>query len=136
MSNSVVKEKAKQQKMERLAKKSRNKKILTIGILILAVLAVIGIFQYINNNKAEGEGETYSLGGQKIQLFADNTFTASLAHGVKKSGTYIKTQDNDTESVIFFENDNTATGRIINGSLHLPGEWDDDHNHGNVFKRQ
>jgi len=81
------------------------------------------------------ENEIFSYHGQTVQLLADGTFTASLAHGVRKSGTFTKTTENDRTIVSFNVNGNVEVGIIVNNFLHIPREWDDGHGHGNVFPK-
>ena len=83
----------------------------------------------------KSENEIFSYHGQTVQLLTDGTFTASLAHGVIKSGTFSKTTENDRTVVLFNVNGNVEVGRIVNNSLHIPREWDDNHGHGNVFPK-
>ncbi|MCL2181518.1 MAG: hypothetical protein FWB83_10375, partial [Treponema sp.] len=104
------------------------------GLLsVLALIIILASLVIISCNK--NETEIYSFHGQTVQLLADGNFNASLAHGVKKSGTYSKTTENNRIIVSFIVNGNTETGRIINNALHLPKEWDDGHNHGNIFPK-
>jgi len=102
---------------------------------LLSAFALIIIFAGLIISCSKNETEIYSYHGQTVQLSADGNFTASLAHGVKKSGTYSKTAENDRIIVSFNVNGNVEVGRIINNSLHLPKEWDDGHGHGDVFPK-
>jgi len=81
------------------------------------------------------QAEVFSLGRQTVHLLADGTFSASLAHGVRKSGSYTKTEESDGTIVSFNVNGKEEVGWITNNALHLPHEWDDNHGHGNVFPR-
>jgi len=105
-----------------------------IGLLsIFALMIILTGLVIISCDK--NEAEIYSYYGQTVQLLANGDFTASLAHGVKKSGTYSKKTENDIIIVTFNVNGNMEAGRIINNSLHLPNEWDDGHGHGDVFPK-
>jgi len=135
MSRSITKLKAKALRKENAIKKASRKKILTISICALAVIAAaaIGMRQ---NDSGQSEAEIYRNGRSSIQLLSDGTFTASLPHNVRKRGTYTKTTE-DTRTVVSFNvNGRIETGRIENNALHIPGEWDDGHGHGNVFQRE
>jgi len=135
MSNKVVKEKAKIQKKERAEKKAKQKKLIILCICVsLAVIIGVSIF-VIQNLVGNEAAEIYSYQGQTIQLLNDGRFTAMLAHNVRKSGTYTKTDENGIITVAFNTNGNIETGWIINNSLHIPREWDDGHGHGNVFPK-
>jgi len=51
-------------------------------------IIIILAFGILSCSKNEKTGkEIFSFHGQTVQLLADGNFTASLAHGVKKSGT-------------------------------------------------
>ncbi|MCL2443161.1 MAG: hypothetical protein FWD13_06815 [Treponema sp.] len=114
-----------------------NKKHNKVGLLcVYALIISLVIFLVLSCTKDEkSENEIFSYHGQTVQLLADGTFTASLAHGVRKSGTFTKTTENDRTIVSFNVNGKVEVGRIINNSLHLPREWDDGHGHGNVFPK-
>ncbi|MCL2440199.1 MAG: hypothetical protein FWD14_00520 [Treponema sp.] len=133
MSNKVVREKAKFQKKEKAEKRARQKTFVTAGICV-SIAAILGVLIFImfniNGNKA---AEIYSYHGQTVQLLEDGTFTAALAHNVRKNGTFTKTNEDGFISVDFNINGRIETGWIINNSLHIPREWDDGHGHGNVF---
>lgn len=141
MSNSAKKAKEKALKKEQAEKKAKLKRTLIICICSLAVAAVLGYFALSAVKKGESSisnqsTETYSYRGQIVRLSEDGTFTASLAHNVRKSGTYAKSPENGRISVSFNMNGAVETGWIINDSLHLPKEWEDSHGHGNVFPKE
>jgi len=137
MSRSVTKAKAKAERKEKAIKKARRKTILIVCIFALVIIAAAAVGILVNsrqpNSAAHGEAETYSHGNQTIQLFADGTFSARLAHNVNKNGTFTKSADGTRVS--FNTDGRTETGRIENNAMHLPHEWDDGHGHGNVFVR-
>ena len=137
MSKSATKEKAKALRKEKAIKKARRKTIIIIGIFVLVVItaAVVGINIRKQNNKVTAQEELYTYGGQTVQLLADGTFSASLAHNTRKNGTYTKTEDSGRIIVVFNINGKEEIGWIANDSLHLPNEWEDGHGHGNVFPR-
>ena len=141
MSRGLLK-KAKALKKQQNAKKKANKKN-TAGILIfifvvLAVAAYLLIPGLLEKFSGSGKGETeiFSHGRQKVELNADGTFKASLAHGVNKNGTYTKKAEGSRTIVTFIVNGKQEIGRIENNSLHLPNEWDDGHGHGSVFSKE
>jgi len=101
-----------------------------------ALIIFLACFIIISCNRNEkNENEIYSYHGQKVELSADGSFTASLSHGVKKSGTYTKKSENNSVIISFNVDGNLEVGRIIDDSLHLPKEWDDGHGHGSVFPK-
>jgi len=134
MSKSALKSRRKAQRQENAVKKARNKKLLFISIcaLIIICAAAYGIYSSSHKNKTE----TYSDGGQTIQLLADGKFSALLAHNNRKAGTYAKTTENGRIKVIFNTGGTESTGWIINDSLHFPEEWEDGHHHGNALQKK
>ena len=71
---------------------------------------------------------------QTITLNSDGSFVAELAHE-KREGTYTeKTANNGTITVNFVEGEISVSGRIINGVLTIPKEWQDEHGHGTFLK--
>jgi len=150
MSKGASKEKAKALRKEKAIKKARRKTIILVSIFALVVItvAVVGIFARRQNNSqvtaqiretavesTSRQAEVYSLGRQTVTLLEDGTFSASLAHGVRKNGTYSRIEESGGTMVSFNVNGNEEVGWIANDSLHLPHEWDDNHGHGNVFPR-
>jgi len=108
-----------------------------IGLFcIYALIISLAFFLLLSCSKNnEPEVEIFSYHGQTVELQKDGNFTASLAHGVRKNGTFTKTTENDRTIVSFNVNGNIEVGRIINNSLHIPKEWDDGHGHGNIFPK-
>jgi len=133
MSKDVVTARKKNLKKEKIAKKAKQKKIITILVCAVLVLAVAG-FVFIMQNKQKTT-ETYGLYGQTVQLLPDGKFTAALAHNVNKSGTYTKKKDGNNIIVSFNINGKIESGRITDNNLYLPEEWDDGHGHGSVFPK-
>lgn len=117
-----------------MPKSAKQKKILIISACILAVIAVlIFVLKPAGGSKT---AEIYSFQRQTVQLFPDGSFSASLAHNVRKTGSYTKTPGSDRIVVLFNVNGRQEVGLIMNNSLYIPREWDDGHGHGNVFPRQ
>jgi len=112
----------------------KNKVGLLCAYALIISLAIFLMIACTRNEKSKNE--IFSYHGQTVQLSADGSFTASLAHGVRKSGTFTKTTDSNNIIVSFNVNGNVEVGRIINNSLHIPREWDDGHGHGNVFPKE
>ena len=133
MSKGAVKEKAKARKKEEALKKSNRKKILILGICALVVIAAAAIAMYFFTYN-DGT-EIYSAGGQTVHLYDDGTFTASLAHNVRKGGRYEKLANENVIEVMFYVDGRTESGWILNDSLYIPDEWDDGHGHGSVLRR-
>ena len=138
MSRGAPKAKAKVLRKENEINAARRKKILIASICILVVITVaisavfIGVWR--NKSGASQNAEIYSYGGQTIQLLADGTFSANLAHNTR-NGTYTKTVDGDRTMVSFDVGGSVIIGRIENNALHIPIEWDDGHGHGSVLPR-
>ena len=140
MSKSASNAKAKALKEENAVKKTKRKIAIIVCCCALVVIAAVllGIFSgnWRNNSSApQYTREIYSYGGQTIQLLADGTFTASLAHGARRNGTYTKTVNGNITAVSFNVNGSIEVGRIINNALHIPEEWNDGHGHGSVFPK-
>jgi len=157
MPKNETKTQAKKNKKEIAVKKARKKKVIIAVITLLITAGAIGFFVYLSNQpKPENEGinsqqspqneeisrrqiqeneEIYRYGGQTIRLLSDGSFIASMAHGIRKEGTYSKTTEGDITTVIFNSNGRDEIGRIINNTLHIPQEWDDGHGHGNRFPK-
>jgi len=133
MSKSGSNAKAKARKKEKAAKKANRKKLLVIGICALVVIAAaaVGLFLYTY----ESSDETYSAGGQSVRLSANGKYTANLAHGVRKSGTYIREIEDGRTTIYFDVNGREEIGWIFSDALHMPREWDDGHGHGNILNR-
>ena len=135
MSKNILKEKAKNQKRERSAKKAKRKIIIIIAVFAAVIIAAAAAGYIINSAGRQDTPEIYSYHGQSVHLFSDGSFSAALAHNVQKRGTYTKKSEDGRTAVSFNVNGNIETGYIIDGSLHLPAQWDDGHGHGNVFPR-
>jgi len=138
MSKNVTKSNLKKERKEKAIKKARKKNIIMISILILiiAVAVFLGIFASNRQSAKQVAAEIYSDGNQTVQLLADGTFNATLAHNKHISGTYTKTAENDRTVVSFNINGNIEIGSIINNALHFPKEWEDGHSHGNVLQKR
>jgi flagellar basal body-associated protein FliL len=120
----------KNKRREVAIKKAKSKKIITVSICVVltAIVLMFAVFAATQENKIE----TYSNGIKMVQLLPDGNFSATLAHNVRKNGTYEKAEEN----IMFNVNGRTETGRIINNELHIPDEWDDNHNHGKILPRR
>jgi len=141
VSRSLLK-KAKALRKQKNAKKKANKKnaagILIFAFIVLAIAAYLlipGILEKSSGGQ-HSESETYSHGRQKVELNENGTFSANLAHGVNKNGTYTKKAEGSRTIVTFTVDGKQEIGRIENNSLHLPNEWDDGHGHGSVFSKE
>ncbi|MCL2185845.1 MAG: hypothetical protein FWB86_08355 [Treponema sp.] len=138
MSKGAPKVKSKKERKEKAIKKARKKNIIMISILILiiAVAVFLGIFASNRQNAKQVGAEIYSDGSQTVQLLADGTFNAELAHNKRISGTYTRTPENNRTIVSFNVNGSIEIGSIINNALHFPEEWEDGHHHGNVLPKR
>ena len=130
----MAKNAEKKLRMEKARKKAKLKKVLIIFvcIIIVAGFVTIGI---ISANRQKS-AETYSNGTKTVRLFGDGKFSASLAHGESRSGTYKKSTADGVTTVTFTNGGKEEIGFIINGELHIPDDWDDGHGHGTVLQRK
>ena len=133
MSKILSKTKSKLLRKQNAQKKAGRKKLIIAGIfaLIAVAIAAFGVNSFTRKNNAE----TYSGGGQTIHLFADGKFSANLAHGNFKSGTYTRTDDGSRTIVSFNVSGVVQEGSIENNRLRIPNEWDDGHGHGSILTK-
>jgi len=134
MSKSAVKAKKKARKEKNAVKKSKSKRLLLVGVCALVVICVAAFFIY--SSAFKNKNETYSDGGQRVQLFADGRFDASLAHYNRKTGTYIKSSESGRIKIIFNVDGKESTGWIVDDVLSFPKEWEDGHDHGNQLRKR
>ena len=111
----------KARRAELAKKKAKRIKIMVICCCSLAAAALV-TFAVLAAVSQSGT-ETYSADGQTIRLFDDGTFTASLSHNERKSGTYTKSTAGNLIVVHFTAGSQVVTGEIRNNELHLPSEW-------------
>ena len=133
MSKGANKAKVKTIKKEKFAKKSRQRKLLIIGVCSLVIVVVVGLALY--SAVMNKDTEIYGYYGQTVQLLENGNFSAILAHNARKNGTYTKMAENGRIGVLFNVNGSLQLGWIINNALHIPPEWDDGHGHGNILPR-
>jgi len=107
---------------------------LTVVAVVVLVMNFAGAMPFAGQQG--GAAETYSGGGQIVQLLPDGRFSAALAHNVRKSGTYTRSVE-DGRTVVTFNRDGIQeVGWIENNALHIPDEWDDGCGHGRVLPRR
>ena len=111
---------------------------LFVRIFIGALLAAILVFTLGACGEKPSEGpRVFGTSDTGVTLNADNTFTASLYHGVAKAGTYTESTGNDGVIKIVFTVDGAESiGAIYNNVLTIPPEWADAHGHGSTFALQ
>jgi len=133
MSKGYLKEKARAQKKEQRIRTAKRKKSLLIAVLaiVLALVASFSITSLVRRNQVD----VYSLWGQRIELFGDGRFTATMAHHVQRGKHTIITKDGQ-QIVEFTTRGSTVSGILEGDALHLPPEWDDGHGHGDVFYKE
>ena len=136
MSRNRRKAKTDKVKRQNEVKKAKQKRLVLIGICALAVIAVLGFAVYSLVQRSAGATEIYRYGEQTVRLREDGSFSASLAHNVRKRGTYSKETGEGRTIVTFTVNGNIEIGWIVNDSLHIPMEWDDGHGHGNILPKR
>ena len=123
--------------------KINRKKIFTIAacIIVAAVTAVVLI--NVNRNSGSGkqgtskqqtETRVFVSGSQTITLNKNGTFSARMAHNNNKDGSYTETMEGSITIISFSYQGTTVKGRLQNGVLSIPREWDDGHGHGNTFR--
>jgi hypothetical protein len=118
-------------------KQKQKKRILISVCAVLAMFVLVIVIYSCSRSKQQNTETTeiYSRFGQTVQLYPDGKFIAILAHNVRKSGTYTKTNESGRITVSFYVNNNVEIGWIINNVLHIPREWDDGHGHGNMLPK-
>jgi len=104
--------------------------------VIKMAIAVIAAALLILSCSQKARTETFSDGGQSVLLFTNGTFTARLAHNVRKNGTYVRNVDENMTIILFYIDGKVSFGRIENDNLYFPEDWDDSHGHGNVLPRR
>ena len=121
--------KNRREKAIKKAKLKRNILIAVIGVLVLGTAAAIIISAIISSGT-----ETYSDGsGQSLNLYSNGTFDASLYHGNKYSGTYVR---NESGVELTYNEYMTVQAWIDGDTLYLPAEWDDGHGHGSTLTKR
>jgi len=129
----MAKTNAKTLRKEVAKKKAKQKKLLIICICVLVVAAAAAVAIFFIAQPSDGE--VYRGGGQLVQFLEDGSFSATLPHGVRKSGTYTKTVE-DGRTIVAFNTDGiVVTGYIEDDMLHLPHEWDDGHGHDIILPK-
>ena len=114
---------------EQAIKQAKRKKIVLIAVAVSVVMiaAIISVSTLLI-----GGAETYSDGHQIITLSADGSFTASLAHETRYSGTY----ERISGGVMFTYGGRTAFAEVEGDELELPHEWNDGHGHGSHLTKR
>jgi hypothetical protein len=125
--------KTEEKKLRREAAQKKAKRIKTVLVIISALVLVAVLVLVIHTIIRASNTETFSGNGQIVQLFSDGKYFATLAHNVRRSGTYTKYEDNGGFTVEFVTNGFIEVGWIINNELHMPEAWDDFHNHGRIL---
>jgi len=115
------------------AKKKRTAIIIVCSVIAVALAAVI-VWQVVRNIG----NETYSDGYAAVRLYADGSFKANLYHDDDVyEGIYTKKTESGRVVVTFFTNDGqTCDGTIVNNTLSIPHEWQDDHGHGSALPKK
>jgi hypothetical protein len=119
---------------EAALKKAKQKKIVIAIVCALAAAAVLAFIIHMTGRQANTE--TYSGGGLIVQLLDNGQFSATLAHNIRKNGTYTKTAEGGRTVVSFNVNGVIETGWIEDGALRVPVEWEDACGHTNILPRR
>ena len=112
-------------------KRDRQKKIITITVGVIIVLAIAVI--YIFNEYRQRDNRVFSGDNQSITLRGDGTFSALLSHNKTITGTYKESTEGGVTTVTFIYDGVTAEGKIEKNILNIPDEWDDKHGHSTSF---
>ncbi|MCL1903542.1 MAG: hypothetical protein FWF94_03910 [Oscillospiraceae bacterium] len=104
-------------------------------VILACVLAVVGISAFfIVQNIMRGAADVYTASGITVKLYEKNsTFVANLSHNKNKRGSYTRAFDGGEVKIAFNVDGKSVVGRLVNGLLHLPDEWDDGHGHSSVL---
>lgn len=124
----------KEQRRRATRKKAKQKKLIIISVCAIVAVALV-VVALISTDR-QGGTETFSAGGQIVQLLDDGRFSASLAHNVRKTGTYTRIDDGDSVIIAFTTDGIVETGWIMDDVLIIPEEWDDLCNHGRILPRR
>jgi len=112
-----------QQAMKRDKRKKRIiAAVFIAGFLMIVTILVIGQIQQRGTR-------VFASANNTVVLRGDGTFTATLPHGVVRSGTFSEVSVNDIITVAFVESGRTVNGTIYGNVLTIPDEWDDGHGH-------
>lgn len=133
---SVKREQARTQARTQAAlEKKKRRQIVILVTIVVAILMMVELWVFSSGRKVVLE--TYSDGQQTVELLANGTFRAALAHGQNHSGVYQKTEQGDVTSIAFTSDKITVTGEITGDRLTVPHEWEDDHGHssGGLLKQ-
>jgi len=120
-------------KQKQAVKRTSRKNLIIISSVCIAIAVVIGALVIFNTTNNQGETRVFTVGSQTITLYDDGAFSAQLAHGVAKSGTYSESVVGDVTTVSFTYEGKTEKGNIVGNVLTIPNEWDDSHGHGTKF---
>ena len=117
----------KKARRELAKKRAKRKKIIIIALS--AVIAVAVVTAIVIGAVNSARTQTYTDGHATITLHSDGSFTATMYHGERYNGTYLKTD----ESVEFTYGGATVSTLLDGNRIHIPNEWEDGHNHGSVL---
>ena len=136
MSKSALGNSPKAQRKRAARKKAKQKKLILTGISVVVVAAIVVLVVLLTGSGAQDGTQTFSAGGQIVQFLGDGRFSASLAHNVRKSGTYTMTANDNGVTVDFNTNGLVELGWIEDDVLIIPEEWEDLCNHGRRLPRR
>jgi hypothetical protein len=122
--------KTKKNKKKQAAKRGNRKNLIIIASVCIAIVVAISALVIFNATNQQSETRVFTAGNQKVTLSDDGTFSAQLAHGVTKSGTYTENSTGSVTIISFIYDGKTENGNINGNVLTLPNEWDDGHGHG------
>jgi hypothetical protein len=130
----MAKANTKNQRREAALKKAKRQKLMLISFCAVAAAAVITFV--IHSAVRQSGTETYSGGGLSVQLLENGQFSATLAHNVRKNGTYTKTADGNRVMVSFHMDGAVEVGWIEDKALRVPAEWEDSCGHQYILPRR
>ena len=126
-----MKQHDKKLRRELAIKKARQKRIITISVCTIAVLAftvVLGV-----NMLSQSHERVFTAGFNNVSLNNDGTFVANLPHNIRLTGTYTESTEGGVSTVVFSYRGTTAIGIIEDNVLVIPTEWDDGHGHATRY---
>ncbi|MCL2526860.1 MAG: hypothetical protein FWE42_00475 [Defluviitaleaceae bacterium] len=114
---------AKGRQRQNAIKKAKRIRALALGFCaLLFVIVIAGIL--IHESRSNEGGRVFESGGSHVTLREDGTFVASLPHQVRRTGTFIETDNTYLAKVEFIYNGRTAIGNITGNVLTLPSTWE------------
>ena len=112
-----------------LKREKKKKAIIAIIAIALVVALITGLIIWQANRP---DVRVFEAGASQVRLYEDGTFSASLPHGMWRSGRFSE----DGATISFTYDGRTVVGGITSDALTIPDDWVDDatHNHPTQFR--